>query len=52
MALEKRHPFRGFSNVLGYYPNVRQQWFAFKKARYEAWVRRLDCQSTPFFKSL
>jgi len=34
-ALEKRHPFRGFSNVLGYYPNVRQQWFAFKKARYK-----------------
>ena len=37
-AISKKKPFRNFSDAIFEYPKVREDWFAFKLARYIDWV--------------
>ena len=39
VMLSNAKPFRNFKNTLPRYPEVRQQWFDFKKERKKQWVR-------------
>ena len=39
-VLSRKKPFFNFSNLLGYYPDLRQQWFLFKAQRYIEHVKR------------
>ena len=37
-ALNRKHPFRGFKDVL-YYNGLEQEWYAYKDMRMQNWVR-------------
>lgn len=38
-ALSRKKPFRQFGDMLGYYPELRQEWFAYKTERYMEYVK-------------
>jgi len=38
-AISQKKPFRQFSDLLTYYPNLREQWFPYKLERYIEFVR-------------
>ncbi|HWD88994.1 MAG TPA: UPF0158 family protein [Mucilaginibacter sp.] len=38
-AISQKKPFRNFDDLLGYYPDLRQQWFTYKSERYIAYVK-------------
>lgn len=38
-AISRKKPFRQFSELLGYYPDLRSNWFAFKLDAYMDYVR-------------
>lgn len=37
-AISRKKPFRHFSDLLLYYPELRQQWFVYKQECYTAYV--------------
>jgi len=38
-AISRKKPFRHFSDLLFYYPELRQQWFVYKNERYIEFVK-------------
>lgn len=44
-ALNRKHPFRGFKDVL-YYNVLEKEWYAYKDMRMQNWVRN----ELPFYK--
>jgi len=38
-AISQKKPFRNFNDLLGYYPDLRQEWFSYKLERYMAYVK-------------
>jgi len=39
-ALSYKGPFKNFNNLLHQYPELREQWFAYKKASYITYVKQ------------
>jgi len=39
-AISKKKPFSHFNDLIGYYPQLRQEWFLFKDACYIDFVKR------------
>ncbi|WP_413671136.1 UPF0158 family protein [Mucilaginibacter sp. Mucisp86] len=39
-ALSYKGPFRNFNNLLHDHPELREKWFAYKNARYIAYVKQ------------
>jgi Uncharacterised protein family (UPF0158) len=38
-ALNQNKPFRRFKEIIDSHPQIREDWFAFKRLRYAAWVK-------------
>jgi hypothetical protein len=39
-AISRKKPFRRFNDLLNYYPDLREQWFAFKREAYIKYVKK------------
>jgi hypothetical protein len=39
-ALERKHPFRGFKDIIDESGKLSEEWFAFKNAKLHEWVKK------------